>query len=612
MNEGGPLRARAHRRVDVGGGLALIDRPTGGDARVIPAPRADALAACDRFRPLEEQVAALAHARGGDAAAIREELVELRRAGLLIDAEELRREAAATVAAGDPGAPRDDLRWLAIPTRGRPAHAARAAQSGLENARRHGRRLEVMVMDDTDDPAVVAELRARLRALCGDHGPVIAHGGRPEKERFIAAIDGIGGPAAAARFALTPASGPAACPGANRNAITLATLGDRLLSVDDDIVFDVAGAPTPAAGVRVHSGRGRAYENYNPAEFWFFADRQASLAGVRRVDVDAIGEHAACLGETMAATLARAGDDVELTELLDADMLDRLCDGRGRVRVTFFGTFGDIGWYAPTWLVILEGASRARLVDDPEVYLRSVSRSREVLRLVDRTTLNDGRYCQSAVIGLDNRAGVPPFIPMGRYEDGVFRYTLRRSDPDAYFAYLPYALLHDPLEARGFDRADIHRTGTWVRVGETLIQCLLAHEPTASAPAERLASFGAWLSELARAPLADLHRFLLTRLREQKGIYLEHFEEVLARHRGLPSAWADDLRAHIERTRASITRPEYAIPRELLAAEGDPDRALASFQRFIGEMGRLFREWGPLLEATLELRRRGVTPFTTP
>ncbi|MBK8266428.1 MAG: hypothetical protein IPK80_34510 [Nannocystis sp.] len=510
-------------------------------------------------------------------------------------------------AAEVPAAP---LRWLAIPTRDRPGLAARAAASALDDARRRGRALDVLICDDSADPATIADLRGRLRALGGDGGR-IGYAGRAEKERFIAAIDAIGGPATSARFALTAATGPIACPGANRNTITLATLGARVLCVDDDVVVAPAGPPALGRGARAWSGRGRGYENYNPAEFWFFADRAATLAGIRRVDLDAIGEHEAHLGRGLDSILAEAAS-IDAAALLDDDMRERIVAGTARARVTFSGTYGDIGWYSPTWLVLLEGASRARLVDDPAVYVRSCGASREVLRVVDRVTVNDGRYCQSAVIGLDNQDGLPPFIPFGRYEDGVFRLTLRLADPDAYFVYLPHALLHDPQEVRGFDRNDIHRTGDWVRTGETLNQCLLGHELAPGRPAARLAALGGWLEELGRAPLVDLEDYLRERLSAQKAIYLAHFEATLARYGAAPTPWADDLREHASRTRAALGRADYPIPREFMLAEGDRERALRRFQGLLSALGRLFREWEGLGAAARALAARGITLYDAP
>jgi hypothetical protein len=48
-------------------------------------------------------------------------------------------------------------------------------------------------------------------------------------------------------------------------------------------------------------------------------------------------------------------------------------------------------------------------------------------------------YC----MGLDNRSLLPPFLPVGRNEDGVFGVTLGLTDENALFAHLPYGVIHD-------------------------------------------------------------------------------------------------------------------------------------------------------------------------
>src|SRR5205085_4084755 len=50
--------------------------------------------------------------------------------------------------------------------------------------------------------------------------------------------------------------------------------------------------------------------------------------------------------------------------------------------------------------------------------------------------------------GLDNRQLVPPFLPSGRGQDHILGVTLRSCFNRSYFAYLPYALLHLPVETR--------------------------------------------------------------------------------------------------------------------------------------------------------------------
>ncbi len=493
-----------------------------------------------------------------------------------------------------------------MPTRDRPAVAARATASALANAREHGRRVQALVMDDSEDPRVRATCVEGLAAASSEYGLPVHYGDTWTKSRFIAALEGIGAPADSARFALRTSPDAAACPGANRNAILLATHGARLLGIDDDIVCTPARSPLYQPGARVFSGVGAGYTNYNPAEFWFYGDRAATLADNPAVDLDVLRPHEQVLGRSLAGCIADAGGELDLGEALDPAMLDHIDDQSGRVLASFYGSYGDIGWYSPTWLAFLEGRSRERLVASPEIYLRSCDASREVLRVVDRVTLNDGRYCQTAVIGFDNRDLLPPFIPLGRYEDGVFRLTLRTCFQRGYFAYLPYALLHDPQDPRGFNRQDIHRTGSWVRIGEVINQCILAQRVSMGDPRDALGALGRGLIDLARSPVGELRGFLQRRVWEQKSRYLEHLCGLLRRYGRRPAVWAADVSAHIDQCAASLEGPDSMIPREFLIAEGDPERALLRTRRLVGDLGRLFVDWPAIVEAAELLRERGV------
>ena len=78
----------------------------------------------------------------------------------------------------------------------------------------------------------------------------------------------------------------------------------------------------------------------------------------QEIDLDVLRPHEQVLGRTLAGCIADAGGEVDLREALDPAMLDHIDDRRGRVLASFYGSFGDIGWYSPTWLAF---AARARL-----------------------------------------------------------------------------------------------------------------------------------------------------------------------------------------------------------------------------------------------------------
>ena len=71
-------------------------------------------------------------------------------------------------------------------------------------------------------------------------------------------------------FALFDPEGCGMTAGANRNALLLHSVGDMVLSVDDDTVCSVAESPRLRDGLALSSGA-------NPTDFRFFPDREAAV-----------------------------------------------------------------------------------------------------------------------------------------------------------------------------------------------------------------------------------------------------------------------------------------------------------------------------------------------
>jgi hypothetical protein len=539
-------------------------------------------------------------------------------------AVEVRARLAARAGQAEPLPP---LSVVGLLTRDRVERVTRALASFRENARRHGRRPSFVVADNSEAPSTQAACREALAALraADPEPPEIRYVGLRERQAFVDRLARLGIDPEVARFGVLDVTGCGFAAGANRNALLLAAAGERFLSVDDDVVCALAPSPAPAPGLELFSGRGDGYENYNPADFWFFDDRAALERAVRREDVDALGLHEPVLGRDLGACLSAATGEPLVLDRVAPELLDRVMARGGQARVTFTGLFGDIGWYAPTWLLLLTGASRERLIGTEAAYL-SACASRQALRVVSRPTITDGRFCQATLLGLDNRIPLPPFMPVQRYEDGVFRIALRACFEDAYFAHLPWAALHDSDEGRRWSREDIWRTAAWIRTGELMVHCVRSYAPPPGADAEgRLRSLGAHLVSLGELPAADFRTFVRSRLVAQKTRYLGHLEALLREHGDAPAYWARDLRRHVGTVRDALRTDTFFVPRDLVVSRqaagpearhyGGPgatsgertlDEAQAMAQRLIRGYGALLRLWPDLVAATRGLRARGV------
>jgi hypothetical protein len=527
--------------------------------------------------------------------------------------------------------PADDpppLDLVGFLTRNRIDRVTRALVSFRDNARRHGRRLRFVVADNSEPPDTQAACRRALRALCaGDpDAPEIRYAGAREREAFVTQLAAAGLDPTVARFGLFDVMACGFSAGANRNALLLAAAGERFLSVDDDVVCTLVPSPALGPGLELFAGRVDEYEHYNPADFWFFKDSEALARAISLRDHDALALHEELLGRQFGACAPPLREPLR-TDRLAPEHRDRISACGGQIRVTLPGLYGDIGWYAPTWLLLLRGPSRKRLTGSEAAYL-SACASRQVLRVVGHPTITDGRFFQSTVLGLDNRALLPPFMPAQRYEDGVFRIALRACFPDDYVAHLPWAMAHEAEAGRRWARDDVVATARWLRTGELLVHCVRAYMPAPGTDSEaRLRGLGAHLVALGALPAEEFRAFVRARVIPQKGRYLAHLESLLVEHGARPEYWAEDLRRHVAAMRAALGTEAFFVPRDLVVSsqaagpesrdhvsadavpgERSLDEAQALAQWLVRGYGMLVAAWPDLVAATRALRARGVEP----
>jgi hypothetical protein len=419
-----------------------------------------------------------------------------------------------------------------------------------------------------------------LRRLGNRFNARIRYAGRKEKSRFAAAL--------AAESAVSPETidfalfGNASCErstGANRNCLLLDTVGGLLLSVDDDTLCQIAGAPERETALSFFSG-------YDPTELWFFPNRARAIRSVSFADVDALGCHESLLGSDVAGL---AGP-TETT---------------GRVAMTLNGLVGDSGMASPRYYLALTGPSRDRLVASPEAY-SSALESREILRSARRPTISDSPFCMTTFLGLDNRLLLPPFFPVQRNSDGIFGMMLRECVEGSHTAFLPWILLHAPEPPRVFVPDDLWADAGAVRMPDIVIAAVLAHESHTRnhATAARFADLGKHLRWLGSLSSPEFEARLRTVQQFRNFAFTTVLESQLQTHGGAPAFWADDVRRMIELMSKASSAGEYLVPRDLRRGR-DAGEARRLGQELIRKFGELLEAWPDLAAAAMRLRVDG-------
>jgi hypothetical protein len=350
---------------------------------------------------------------------------------------------------------------LGLTTRNRVDCLRRGLVSYIENASQHGRPIECVIIDDSESEGVRSGNQQMLADLRDRYGAAMRYAAAPEREGFLEALLAESGvEEEVLRFALF---GDPRCPittGSSRNCLLLETVGGAYVLVDDDCVCRMARTPGAEPGLAFASGN-------DPAEIWFFADREATLREVAYEQADFFGVHEELLGSPLGALIPEAADD----GLLDLDraspgFCQTLFERGGRVRATVGGVIGDSGIGSTAYLSV-NPASAKRVALSEQDYRQFVE-NRQVFRAATRPTVSEGTFCFAGNLGLDNRELLPPFIPVQRNSDGLFARTLRLCDPTAYLAHPSWGCLHDPEKPRKQSIDDYWSDMRRLRFGDVL------------------------------------------------------------------------------------------------------------------------------------------------
>jgi amino acid adenylation domain-containing protein len=593
-------RSAAITRFAIGAQQELIYSRNRREAQVVPAATGALLERCQSFKTLDAHARACVgdQADGTAIAAMRQQLEALAGTGLL-----LAEGAFLDRITPRPDAPQPATRITTVGflTSDRIPALQRALISYIEQRQHYERTHDFVVMDDARNAATRSASRALLSALQERYDVPILYAGLEEKTSFAQRLIDAGDlPPDIVNFALFGEQLGLVTLGANRNGLLLDTVGETILSLDDDTVCRMIAAPARDERLALASG-------HAPQDTWVFRDRETLLRSVAFVEADVLAFHEQLLGQdprrSIAAFQASAG--VDYTHA-DAHLLQRLAADAGRVVVTLNGLIGDCGWGSPSNYLFLDGASFERLTSSEATY-RTACISREIMRVAPSVVLTDrADDLMTAFFGLDNRALVPPFVTLGRGSDAIFGTMLGSCFDDSYFAYLPWGLLHSPIEPRAFWPGEIVRSATGINITLMLTILIRSFVPGARVHdgADGLRRLGQHMEQLASLPEAEFEEFLRLQIWQAASAQLAGLEALLDERGAAPDYWANDLKTYMNLLRQSLNNRELAMPLELLPGRS-PSEARALRQRLTGTFGQLFAWWPAIMETARSLRAQG-------
>ena len=445
---------------------------------------------------------------------------------------------------------------LVVPTRNRLPLLLRALSSYRANAAAYGHRVDTIVVDDSADPG---ETRLALPAC-----RVI---GRDDRRRFAAnAARAVGLDQRAIEFGLLGPPAAGLTTGAARNAALLATVGSRVVSVDDDTTCELWRPERPPEGttlLRTH-----------PQTVWFLPDA-ALPPSMLEDNADFVGAHDRMLGAT-ARQLGVDIDDGPLGSLLDAQVVS-----------TVAGTHGKSGMDHPPHM-LLDEPSFARVASTEFTY-HAARNASALVRVPAGSVVTPSPMMMSTAIGLDNRQDLPPFCPVERNQDGLYGLLLQRLFAPALFGHIPLAVRHDDGRPHPPWGDAVWRTIVPDRFSDLLRNVLMFL--VATAPRESRSSLlrgiGAQLAAVGQMPARLFEEFTCQAVRLGSIRRRHALLQRIDMHASAPAPLRQDMARALGVLDAAIAAPAGH------AAGGDRD-VLDAWQRHVAAYGELMTVWPEL------------------
>lgn len=564
--------------VGLGSDRVLVRSRRTDTVRVLPVAEAEQLFRADRFRSIAVHERRIRRDYAGGVAGAADSgtwrgWVE---DGMLTAESAVRKE---VVCYGVDGATLADgsnrISAIGIPTRDRGDSVLAALRAYHANVCMHGGRVRFVVSDSSSVPDQV-RFASALDALRSEVDIEVEHLDGTWRANLIRVLaDETGCSPDVLRFALCGHETCGTNYGANRNALLLATGGELSVHVDDDTRLPLFEGPDTRSGIALSS-------KADPNEYWFGAcDWEPA------VEASFIEVHEKLLGRPVVQLLEESGRGDIAVDDLEPQLLRRLPNAG--IGLTFIGHTGDAGTSSNVSRLFLEGASLGRLVG--RGYAEGM-RTREVSRIVARRTIGNGLFCLGMNMGIDNRQTLPPFMPSGRNEDGVFSATLEAVFPLLLRGFCEgYAIGHRPPRERAPFSVEIDFEG--FRTNDILTA--LIEEWGASQPdrfPRRLRDLGDRLAAYGSLGQPDFDRACRTAVERSAGMLMLHIEHALSGPAGSIPSMRADLGRLADTMERFVTQPECNAPVDLT---GNAAERRSHLRDLVGAYGTLVQHWSDIV-----------------
>ncbi|MFA6076923.1 MAG: hypothetical protein WC735_02505 [Candidatus Paceibacterota bacterium] len=461
----------------------------------------------------------------------------------------------------------EKITTVCIPTCNRPEFLHRALIGLVENLKKYGRAPRILVIDDSEEP----QNAQKTREICSSHGAnyqgkieCMDRNDRAEMAKILAKEKGVS--LEVLNFALCGDKLSTTTAGAVRNTFLLKTRGEKILIVDDDVVYNFFSPIFEEPPL---------FSIENPLEYWFLeGDETPPTSLFKPVEVDLLDIHESMLGKKAGEILGQnIPDDMKGMEIMD----------------TYMGAYGDSPMESHIPLLLLPQVYEKFKNISPIQY-KAIKGTRKIIQVPFSTTVYQGPICTSMVVGIDNRQLPPPFIPIGRAQDLVFGTTRWTAFPSKLSVYLPILIGHERPDKKIQSAVynSVHEVTKINRIIANFIEEEINNVNINSS--ENLQIIGNKFINIAQKSESEFSLFMETQCQKITKIVTDHVNNILKNSPEMPDFWISDMNS-------MISELEFSDPKFFMdnITKSPNKNRLTILQKWMGLYGQLLQVWYKLL-----------------
>ena len=377
--------------------------------------------------------------------------------------------------------------------------------------------------------------------------------------------------------------------GAGRNVLNLLTSGRNVVTLDDDVLALPWECGEASSALRF-AGHEFCEEVGN------FESRSDALDNLRAADIFLLDAHNRLLGRSLGELCDEYGPRVDLRNACEHTLAWLQAGADPTVRMSFSGLAGDSGAQCPYPLLFHSPSLRRRAAFDPSVAAVALS-GREVRRIVDAVTITHNSHCMTYCTGLSNLQPLPPFMPIGRNQDGVFGQTLKYCEPESISAHVPVGIVHDSLRPSQYQPGEVPFVRP--RLCDFLARPILDGRARTSLNNrdDRMRHLGRTLSGIGTLPPKDFGEFVLHAALNHRCADSVRFDGVNGEDSATLTAVGRQYQDALVRTAQT---PDFFFPREFDAIRSMEERE-QRLRTYMVEYGRLLTAWPDIAYSAIDL-----------